>query len=87
MLGFPKTNINHWASLLFGIVGWLFGWYSLVLVTARTRSETVNGVVKPREDKFPKKPTKLQYYGLIFALGLAVLSWLQRLYAVQGEEQ
>ena len=87
MATFPKTNINHWASLVIGIVGWILGWYSLVLVTARTKAEVISGVTKPAEDKFPKKPTNLQYYGLIFAIGLAVLSWLQRLYAVQGEDE
>ena len=72
-----KLNINHYAGLVIGIIGWLLGWYSLVLITA-------NPVLEPT---FPKKPTPSQYYGIIFAVGLAVLSWFQRILSIQGEEQ
>ena len=45
-----KLNQNHWAALVFGIFGWVLGWYSLVLVTA--------SISNPNEQKFPLKPTK-----------------------------
>lgn len=74
-----KLNQNHWAGLFFGIIGWIFGWYSLVLVTA--------SINKPDEQKFPLKPTTTQYYGIGFAVVIAILSWLQRLFAIQGDEE
>lgn len=69
-------NVNHYMGLLFGIVGWILGWYSLVLITS-----------EPTETTFPKKPTNSQWYGIIFAVAIAVMGWFQRILAVQGEEQ
>ena len=66
---------NHWLGLGIGIIGWILGWYSLVLVAAKTT------------DPFPAKPNTYQWYGIGFAVGLAVLSWGQRFTAIQGEEQ
>lgn len=71
-----KLNVNHYAGLVIAIIGWTLGWYSLVLITA-----------EPEENTFPKKPTPSQYYGIIFAVGIAVLSWFQRILSIQGEEQ
>ena len=79
-MGFSLTlNQNHWAALVFGIIGWVFGWYSLVLTTA--------SINKPEEQNFPLKPTATQYLGIAFAVAIAILSWLQRLYAIQGDEE
>lgn len=72
-----KLNVNHYAGLALAIVGWILGWYSLVLITADPDTETT----------FPKRPTPSQYYGIIFAVGIAVLSWFQRILSIQGEEQ
>ena len=69
-------NVNHYMGLVFAIVGWIIGWYSLVLITA-----------EPTETTFPKKPTNSQWYGIIFAVAIAVMGWFQRILAVQGEEQ
>jgi amino acid permease len=74
-----KLNQNHWAALVFGIFGWVLGWYSLVLVTA--------SISNPNEQKFPLKPTTTQFYGIGFAVVIAILSWLQRLFAIQGDEE
>ena len=69
-------NINHYMGLVFSIIGWVIGWYSLVLITAEASQNT-----------FPKKPTNSQWYGIIFAVAIAVMGWFQRILAVQGEEQ
>ena len=69
-------NVNHYMGLAFAVVGWIIGWYSLVLITA-----------EPTETTFPKKPTNSQWYGIIFAVAIAVMGWFQRILAVQGEEQ
>ena len=73
-----SLNENHWAALAIGIIGWIFGWYSLVLITADNKI--------PEERKFPLAPTKNQWYGIGFATLIAILSWLQRLFAIQGDE-
>lgn len=72
-----KLNINHYMGLVIALIGWVFGWWSLVLITADPITE----------NKFPKVPTTSQYYGIIFAVGIAVLSWFQRVLSIQGEEQ
>ena len=73
-----ELNINHYMGLAVALIGWVLGWYSLVLITA-------NPDIKV--DSFPKKPTNSQWYGIVFAIGIAVLSWFQRVLSVQGEEQ
>ena len=70
-------NENHWAALAFTILAWVFGWYSLVLITAKLG----------REDKFPVTVTENQYYGLAFSIGIGVLVWLKNVYAIQGDEE
>ena len=70
-------NINHYMGLVVALIGWLLGWYSLVLITADYKTERT----------FPKIPTSSQYYGIVFAVGIAVLSWFQRILSIQGETQ
>ena len=72
-----ELNQNHWAALAFTILAWVFGWYALVLITARLGEE----------DKFPVKVTTNQYYGLGFSVGIAVLVWLKNVYAIQGDKE
>ena len=70
-------NENHWASLAFTILAWIFGWYGLVLITAKLGEE----------DKFPVPVAPNQYYGLGFSVGIAVLVWLKNVYAIQGDKE
>lgn len=70
-----ELNENHWAALGFTILAWVFGWYALVLITAKLGEE----------DKFPVAVTPTQYYGLGFSVGIAVLVWLKNVYAIQGD--
>lgn len=72
-----ELNQNHWAALAFTILAWVFGWYALVLITAKLGEE----------DKFPVKVTSNQYYGLGFSIGIAVLVWLKNVYAIQGDKE
>ena len=72
-----ELNENHYASLVFTILAWVFGWYGLVLITAKLGEE----------DKFPVKVTANQYYGLGFSIGIAVLVWLKNVYAIQGDKE
>lgn len=72
----PKFNLNHWAALIFSIVGWVLGWYSIVLIN-----------VKYSNDTFPVNPTKHQWYGAGFAVGLATLSWIRYFYTLQEESE
>lgn len=72
-----KLNQNHWAALGFTILAWVFGWYGLVLITAKLG----------REDTFPINVTTRQYYGLGFSVGIAVLVWLKNVYAIQGDRE
>ena len=72
------SNHNHWAALVFTIIAWVTGWYSLVLITA-------NSAVG--ETSFPLMPTKAQYYGLGFSIGIALLVWLKNMYAIQGDRE
>ena len=72
-----KLNENHWAALAFTILAWVFGWYGLVLITAKLE----------KENKFPLSPTLNQYYGLGFSVGIAVLVWLKNVYAIQGDKE
>lgn len=70
-----ELNENHWAALVFTILAWVFGWYALVLITARLGEE----------DTFPVAVTTNQYYGLGFSIGIAILVWLKNVYAIQGD--
>jgi len=70
-----SINKNHWYGLFFGILGWLFGWYSLVLI-----------VTKFENDKFPVSPTKYQWYGAVFAIIIGIISWLRYLFSLQGDK-
>ena len=70
-----ELNENHWAALAFTILAWVFGWYGLVLITARLGDE----------DTFPVKVTPDQYKGLGFSVFIAVLVWLKNIYAIQGD--
>ena len=72
-----ELNENHWAALGFTILAWVFGWYALVLVTAKIGEE----------DSFPVEVTKNQYYGLGFSIGIAVMVWLKNVYAIQGDKE
>jgi|TARA_R110002126_G_scaffold61680_5_gene159389 hypothetical protein len=72
-------NVNHYMGLVFAVVGWIIGWYSLVLITADNND--------PQQKIFPKKPTNSQWYGIIFAVAIAVMGWFQRILSIQGEEQ
>ena len=72
-----QLNQNHWAALAFTILAWIFGWYGLVLITAKLG----------QEDKFPVKVTTNQYYGLIFSVFIAILVWLKNVFAIQGDRE
>ena len=54
----------HLNALFIGIIGWIFGWYSLVLSTA--------SVGKGHDKKWFITPTKLQNLGVLFAVLLGV---------------
>ena len=51
-----RINNNHWAGLAYGILGWILGWYSLVLTAADYQDEKT----------FPLSPTSTQYVGNCF---------------------
>ena len=70
-----KINKNHWYGLFVGIVGWLFGWYSVVLIAAKYENNI-----------FPVKPTKFQWYGCFFAVLIGILSWFRYLFTLQGDK-
>jgi len=55
----PRTSL----ALLFIELGYVAGWYCLVLVTS------------PPSSRFPRRPTQVQLWGLVFACILAGLSW------------
>lgn len=74
-----KLNDNHWWALFFTVLAWVFGWYALVLITAKFGD--------PVEDKFPLKPTTTQYYGLGFSIGIGILVWIKNVYAIQGDTE
>ena len=67
----------HLNALFMGIIGWMFGWYSLVLTTATVG----NG----HDNLWFITPTKLQNLGVVFAILLGVVSWLQRIASIQGD--
>jgi len=71
-----RINNNHWAGLAYGILGWILGWYSLVLTAADYQDEKT----------FPLSPTSTQYVGIAFAVTIAIFSWLQRIFSIQGDE-
>ena len=70
-----KLNQNHWYGLVFSIIGWVIGWYSIVLIGAEYKNK-----------KFPITPTKNQWIGGAFAVGIAILSWFRYIYTIQGDE-
>ena len=70
-----ELNKNHWYALFFGITGWLFGWYSLILIG-----------VKYENNKFPVSPTKYQWYGALFAILIGIISWFRYLFTLQGDK-
>jgi hypothetical protein len=53
-------------SLAFIVVGYLAGWYSLVLISS------------PLNSRFPRAPTNTQLIGMVFACVLAGLSWASK---------
>lgn len=67
----------HWNGLVMGIIGWVLGWYSLVLITA----DVNNG----QGDKFFIKPTTIQNWGILAAVLMGIVTWFQRLLTVQGD--
>lgn len=70
----------HIMALVFGIVGWIFGWYGLVLITASIKNgDNVVG------NGWFLKPTKIQNLGIVFAILMGVVTWFQRLAAIQGD--
>jgi len=73
LAGLQVSN-NHVLGLFSGILGWIFAWYSLVLVTADVTAQ-----------QFPITPTRDQYWGILFAVILGLVSWLQRMFAIQGD--
>ena len=70
-----KLNTNHWISLIFSIIGWVVGWYSIVLISAEYNN-----------NKFPLMPTKNQWIGGLFAVFIAILSWGRYIFTIQGDE-
>tara|TARA_B100000676_G_scaffold304496_1_gene356883 strand:- start:2572 stop:2808 length:237 start_codon:yes stop_codon:yes gene_type:complete len=70
-----NLNSNHWIALIFTIISFVSGWYSIVLIN-----------VDHKDNKFPVRPTKYQWIGCGFAVGLAILSWIRFFFTLQGEE-
>lgn len=73
-----KLINSHYLSLIIGILGWILGWYGLVLTTVDVNDTS-------RDKLGFVKPTKTQWYGIIFAIILGVVSWAQRILAIQGD--
>ena len=73
-----KLINSHYLSLVVGTLGWILGWYGLILTTVDVNDTT-------RDSIGFIKPTKTQWYGIIFAIILGVVSWGQRILAIQGD--
>jgi len=73
-----KLINSHYLSLVVGTLGWILGWYGLILTTVDVNDTT-------RDSIGFVKPTKTQWYGIIFAIILGVVSWGQRILAIQGD--
>jgi len=73
-----KLINSHYLSLVVGTLGWILGWYGLILTTVDVNDTT-------RDSIGFVKPTKTQWYGIVFAIILGVVSWGQRILAIQGD--
>lgn len=74
----------HISGLFFGIIGWIIGWYGLVLITATVKNgeNYVDG-----SKGWLIKPKDIQNLGILFAVLMGIVTWFQRMAAVQGGEQ
>jgi hypothetical protein len=74
----------HITGLIFGIIGWIVGWYGLVLITATVSNG--DSYVKG-SNGWLIKPKDIQNLGILFAILMGIVTWFQRMAAVQGGEQ
>ena len=81
-----KLMKAHITGLILGIVGWVFGWYSLVLITVSPDS---NGASKEdtKLNGWFVNPTKLQNLGIVFAVLMGIVTWFQRVVSIQGDAE
>ena len=72
---FIKIGTSQYIGLAAVLIGYMFGWYGIVLILSNADKEPI------------VMPTNKQWIGLGFTFLIACLVWIQNVFVFQGDKE